>query len=702
MMKDEELEQIFREEATEFIESLSEKIRQLRSLSGQPFHDAFDTVCRITHNLKGAACSTGANAVESLSHGLEGILALEKNSDGPLPRHIEECALDTLGVIQAAVDSMVSEKKIQETIDILTELGEKLSEKNTSSFINTKSQTDSQRPSQTSASPFVIKVDPHKLDKLIKFVGEFLTFRSRLINTQSQQNDIYRQLQLLQKSNTNNHSELIPVMSDIRRLLLNGRKDILDFTNLVEEVSETAKHLRTVPLRGAAHLWRRIVRESCQICGKEADLEVSVGQVEIDRYVLERIQDPMMHLLRNAIDHGLESPDERLAAGKSARGLISVTASLQGSMIRLEITDDGKGINCEKVKKKAIKSGLIGEDAAVGLSNSQIADMLFTAGFSTVDQINKISGRGVGLDVVRSQIEALGGRAEIELQPQAEGTTIVLWVPVNILSSTGLFVRCGKSVYVLPIESIVRTLRVHKEAVKTVDGKNVVIIEGGDPVKVISLAEVMGNPKHNYTDKINIVVLGRGRRYLGLTVDEVSGHREYVSHALPWNLQNLPGVSGAIMEADGSVAILVDIVHLFEKTQTQLMPDHSAVSSHGKRVLVVDDSMSSRAMQRAMLRADGFEVVLASDGQEAWRILQDDPFDLVVSDIQMPNMDGLELTRKIRASHKLKDLTVILASNLSSPQDKAAGADAGADDYLVKGAFDQHRLLNIVHKYLGH
>ncbi len=700
MKQDDELNQIFREEATEFIESLLDRVAELSTTRDDAFREILDGVLRTTHNLKGAASSTGATTVETLAHALEGMLSREKGTIGPLQKQVSECAIDALGIIQAAVDGVASDEQVLEMLDHLASLGGEVVSRPRNGEKSSVQDALEGSASRRIGAAGIIKVDTQRLDTLIGFTGEFLTFRSRLSNRFDLQMDVYKQLLALHKAQPDSHADLLPIISHLRRLLLHGRKDLLDFKNLIDEVSETAKQIRTVPLRGAGHIWRRVVREACQISDKDVRLEVSVGNVEIDRYVLERIQDPMMHLLRNAVDHGIESASERTALGKPPQGNVRVSASLQGAMIHLGIQDDGRGIDWERVRRKAEAKGLITGDQFNQMSAAQISDLLFLPGFSTADDVGRLSGRGVGLDVVRSQLEALGGYAEIKAGSREEGTTILLWVPVSILSSTGLFVRSGESVFVLPIESIVRTLRISRADLRTVDGRDMIRMEQSDPVRLIYLSDVMGTEKKRAGEHLNVAVLSRGTRQLGLAVDEVLGHREYISHRLPWNFEHVPGISGAIPEADGSVTATIDIAYLFDTsrhatTVQRMTPDRS------RKVLVVDDSLSSRTLERAMLRADGYEVILAADGQEAWRILQKETFDLVVSDVQMPLMDGFELTRRIRAALDLKDLPVILVSNLSKSEDRAAGAEAGADDYLVKGTFDQQGLLRIVKKYLG-
>ena len=712
MTLNDELRRVFREEATELIEAMMDIIPKLSRSEGTAFESNVEDILRTAHNLKGAATSTGFGVVESLAHAFEGVMAQYRGANGPLENDVVSCAIETFGVMQDAVESRETDDMIQEALERLAAMGGDIILPSPG-----ERSTDSEAPPKTSQTPrhsdintgnnthssdkeSAVRVNTSRLDRLMGFIGDFLMYRTRLADRYGRQVELYKQLQSFFKAHPENQETLTPILAELRRLTREGRKDLLDFSNLTESMNETAKQLRTVPLRGAVHVWRRVVREACQICHKDIQLDVDVGRIEIDRYVLERITDPVMHILRNAVDHGIENPDERQDAGKPPNGRISISAVLQGAMIRLAISDDGRGIDLDRVKQKAIDGGLITSESASQLRESQIADFVFRTGFSTAAVANRISGRGVGLDVVRSQLEELGGSVRISPNGDLGGTTITLAVPVSILSSEGLFVRVGEARFALPIESVVRTLRVRRNDLMTADGKSVIKTDTDDPIRVLDLADLMG-VTGTPTDPLNVVVLARSRSELGIIVDEVVGLREYVIHALPWNFKRFPGINGAILEADGSIALLIDVLHIFESEHRRGPRSKNLVTRQDQKVLLVDDSLSSRTLQRSMLKADGYDVTLAADGHEAWELLNTQSFDLVVTDVQMPKMDGFELTKRIRDNPKIKDLPVILVTSLTSQEDRAKGAEAGADDYLVKGTFDQTALLSIVSRYLG-
>ena len=706
MTLNDDLRHVFKEEAIEFIEDFVSLTTKLSHTEGAAFEDHLADLLRTAHNLKGAATTAGFRTVEGLAHAFEGYMAGFKGVSGPLSDETVECAFEMFGVLQDEIEKGEDETKVQEILSRLASLGADVPPMKVPASSAADSDAEQERGApddNDGTKENSVRVNTAKLDQLMGFIGDFLMFRTRLADRQDRQKAVFKELQQLSKDRPEVSRSLTSIIAGLRRLTREGAKDMLDFSNLTDTMNETAKQLRTVPLRGAIHVWRRIVRDADQICGKRTRLDVDVGNIKIDRHVLERISDPLMHILRNAVDHGIEPESEREAKGKTRQGRIVVAATLQGAMIRLEVSDDGRGIDTDAVRRTAVDRGLISLEDAQRLNEGQLADFLFRTGFSTTNRTSRISGRGVGMDVVRTQLEELGGSVEILARGPLGGTTLVLWVPVSILSSEGLLVRCGKATYALPIESVSRTLRAPREWLKTADGKSVVVGEGDgdDPLRVVSLSELMGKGRAD-GDTLNVVVLGRGKSEIGLIVDKVLGLKEYVIQALPWNYKRIPGINGAILDADGSVTILLDVLHIFESIhQNGRAVATSAAPKSRQKVLLVDDSLSSRTLQRSMLRADGYDVTLASDGAEAWQLLQNEIFNLVVSDVQMPKMDGFELTRRIRGAVGTKDLPVILVTSLTSDADRAKGADAGADDFLTKGSFDQNGLLSIVSRYLG-
>jgi two-component system chemotaxis sensor kinase CheA len=421
--------------------------------------------------------------------------------------------------------------------------------------------------------------------------------------------------------------------------------------------------------------------------------------VELDRQVIDALREPLAHLLRNALDHGLEGPEERAKAGKSPRGEIAVQARVRGATVEIEVIDDGRGIDAGRVLKRALELELVAnEDAA--RDPAFLDTVLFTPGFSTARAVSSVSGRGVGLDVVRTRVTELGG--QVTVTSREPGTCFSLSVPTSVVSLRGLSVEAGKSTFVIPSMQVHRTLRVKTENVRSAEGGAVITTPEGEPLRLRWLSTAMGQARGDDANMLNVVVAADGLHRHGLVVDEIHGDTSFVIKRLPWNVRRTPGVIGATHKGDASLALVVDVTHLLrvqngagEERRVQTAPRRAA-----RRILVADDSLTSRTLERNILTGAGYEVEVVVDGEAAWRALEHGPFDLVVSDVQMPGLDGIQLTRRIRTSSRFANLPVILVTSLDRPEDVAEGARAGANEYIVKGRFDQKALLEAVSRLL--
>ncbi|MDH5490899.1 MAG: response regulator, partial [Myxococcales bacterium] len=437
--------------------------------------------------------------------------------------------------------------------------------------------------------------------------------------------------------------------------------------------------------------------------GKRVRFEGDVGDFGLDRQVLDGLRDPMVHLLRNAVDHGIEAPEERESRGKAPIGTVSVRARTMGSMVEIDITDDGRGVDRQAVIARAIERGLLSPERAAKISEAEVLDLLFSPGFSTAGAVSRISGRGVGLDVVRTRVQELGGRAEIGENPGG-GTLFRLTVPSSLVSTKGLLVKTGSTVHALPIAYVERTLRVALEDVRSVEGGAAVEQEGSEPLRLRWLATLMAESRQDDPERLAVVVVEHGRQRRGLVVGDVLGEAEFVVRQLPWNIRRLRGIAGAAVLGDGGLAVVIDVPSLFEGAASGRLAATETVKrkseARKQRILVVDDSLTSRMLERNILLATGYDVEVANDGEEGWEALQRQEVDLLITDVEMPRLDGIELTRRVRADARLRELPIIMVTSLSRPEDVKAGAAAGADEYIVKGRFDHRALLDAVNRLI--
>jgi two-component system chemotaxis sensor kinase CheA len=491
-----------------------------------------------------------------------------------------------------------------------------------------------------------------------------------------------------------------PSIQEAYRLSRKLQRDLLDHATealrLSDELQSAVRALRMVRIEGLRTILNRAVREACSATGRLAELKIKGSDTGVDRVVQEQLRDPLVHILRNAVAHGIEPPAERVEAGKNEVGQILLEASSTGPWVSIVVSDDGRGINLEKARARALETGLATRQELAELAEDRVLDLLFRAGLSTADVITELAGRGVGLDVVRSRLAELGGDASISTTP-GQGTSITLRVPLTRLTTSGVLVRVGRQLFAAPTTEVERTQQIARDDLVSADGADMVSVDG-QLLRVDMLATVLGQPQVDFEQK-PAVVLSDGIRRRAFLVDEVCGQREYIAQPLSWNLQGTPGLAGSTVLDGGSLVLILDTRDLIgARRQTSVWTEERSVRQ--LRLLVVDDSATSRTLERNILRSAGYNVTTATDGEEAWTVLKKEKIDLVVSDIEMPRLNGFELTRRIRADKDLEHLPVILVTSLGSEEHKQMGAECGADTYIVKGAFDQEELLGSVARLL--
>ncbi len=474
---------------------------------------------------------------------------------------------------------------------------------------------------------------------------------------------------------------------------------------VAERLQAQVRRTRMLPLATLVPPLRLQLREMARSAGKRASLVVDDGGAEADRQVLDQLRDVLLHLLRNAVDHGIEAPSLRAAAGKAEAGTITLRAAASGDQLRLTLADDGAGIDLEAVRQRALAAGLIAPGEASLASEAELLDLIFLPGFSTRQAVNELSGRGVGLDVVRTNVERMHGRVRVETQA-GQGTTFSITVPLSLTRSQGLLVRAGAGEYVLPLDAVQRILAVEPGQIAHLEGRAVLHLDGR-PLPLASLAELLGAGQPAPNPSLALL-MSSGERQAACLIDAVLGEQELVIHRLPAPLRRVRFVGGATILADGRVLPLLDMVDLVRAAAGARSPLPSVSAPAPERrapvILVADDSITTRTLERNILEAAGYRVRLATDGQEALDMLRqmvdDGGCDLLLSDIDMPRLNGFELTRQVRADARLRHLPIVLVTSLDSPADRERGVTAGADAYIVKRAFDQQVLLDTVARLL--
>ena len=483
--------------------------------------------------------------------------------------------------------------------------------------------------------------------------------------------------------------------------------DTLHTSLVIDTLEQEVKRVRMLPFVTITATFGRMVRDLAQAAGKEAVLEIGGGEVELDKRVLEQIKDPLMHLLRNAIDHGIETLDQRRAAGKPRIGMITLKAEQRGRDVIVSVSDDGAGLDLEAIRRVATRRG--GVSQAQALSETELAELIFNSGFSTSPIITDVSGRGVGLDVVRRNVESLNGRISISWKPGL-GSTFALTLPLTLTSSRGLLVRVSDQAFAIPLSAIERILNLTPEDIMPLGGHDTVRYDGR-PLTLVRLSDVLGLPRvAQDKEHLSVVILAAAERRMAFAVDGLAGEQEIVIKGLGQQLTRVGGVAGGAVMSSGEVTLILNAADLIklamrgerrsvlEAVTETVSPDHGRVKT---RILVVDDSVTTRTLEKNILEAAGYAVQIATDGQEALNAIAAEGVpDLVISDIFMPRLDGFDLTKRIKGDERTANVPVILVTSLDSVEDKSRGIEAGADAYIVKSRFDQNNLLETIEQLI--
>lgn len=563
-----------------------------------------------------------------------------------------------------------------------------------------------------------LRVTPERVDDLIARSSELLTSQGRL-------RDRYDELSALQQALTlafrgrpgsvgeqdlpaaeagrpqrARRQEEARLGEALERILTALREDQRRIGQDVAAVDLAARQLRMVPFADVCVGLERAVRDLGASAGKQISLVVEGEGVQVDRGLLEGLRPSLLHLVRNASDHGLEDAATRAASGKDPVGTVRITATHRGNEIVIVVADDGRGIDVAAVRAQLVRKGL-----HVPERDEDTLRAIFQPGFSTARLITDLSGRGVGLDVVKRGIEALRGSIDVSSVP-GRGVRFSLAVPLTLTSLRGLVVRSRRQRFVVPGTAVQKLLQTSMADVRRLGGVESVSVDGA-PVAVIQLADVLGQAARA-TPAVGklptIVVVAEGAR-LALVVDEVIEERDIYVQSLGSRLRGARSVTGATVLPDGSLALILNVAEVVHRARglavgARLTDETARPDARAREILLVDDSLTTRTLERSILEAAGYVVRSAGDGEEALRILDEHGADLVVSDVEMPLMDGFALTAAIRASPRFQGMPVVLLTALGTDADKARGLSAGADAYLVKSGFDQQNLLETIAQLL--
>ncbi len=509
-------------------------------------------------------------------------------------------------------------------------------------------------------------------------------------------------------------------LADTRRLLSEAQVLLAEKTAELDEFGwqagqraqvlyDTALACRMRPFADVLAGQVRMVRDLGRSLGKQVRLEIEGEKTQVDRDVLEKLEAPLTHLLRNAVDHGIETPEQRMLAGKPAEGLIRLRASHQAGLLVLELSDDGNGVDLERLRGTIVDRHLSPLETALRLSEEELLTFLFLPGFSLRDKVTEVSGRGVGLDAVQHMVRQLRGAVVLE-QTAGQGSRFHLEVPLTLSVVRSLVVEVGEEAYAFPLAHIERMCDLAPDDIVQLEGRQHFWHEGRH-VGLVAASQLLQRPPGQSNDEtLKVVVIRERDAVYGIAVERFIGERTLVVLPLDDRLGKVQDISSGALLDDGSVVLIVDVEDMLRSVDKLLNTgrleriarrSQQATEAPRKRVLVVDDSLTVRELQRKLLLNRGYEVAVAVDGMDGWNALRSEDFDLLITDIDMPRMDGIELVTLLRRDSRLQSLPVMVVSYKDREEDRRRGLDAGADYYLAKASFHDDALLDAVVELIG-
>ena len=586
------------------------------------------------------------------------------------------------------------------------------------------SQTTAESPSKSvkTKPDETIRIKTEKLDETIKLMGEIVSghsrFKQRLSDIKEVEKLAKQNLELLTliekagfSQDNGDMDEIIKTSHALCTNLTRLASGSSDDTNLQElltgELQEKALRMRMLPLSTVFDTFPRTVRDLSKSIGKEVELVVEGGETELDKKIIEMIGNPLMHMVRNAIDHGIEMPEERLKAGKPGKGVIRLSASHEGRNVLIEMSDDGAGLSLKEIKQKALKSNLFAEETLKEMSRSEILDIIFLPGFSTSELITDVSGRGVGMDVVRKNIvDDLKGSVRIETE-EGKGSTFSLKLPLTLAIMRVLQLTVSEMTFAVPVSSISEILRAKTdELINVVDRRAIRLRD--ELIPVVNLDELLKLPAKNQAgrEELLILIFSQGSERLGVIVDSLIDEEDMVIKPLPSHMKNIQWVSGATISGKNEIISVLHVPMIIEsakeikggKTVERAVEQDDKLATS---ILVVEDSVTTREIEKSILESYGYHVDVAGDGMEALEKTQEFKYDLVVTDVEMPRMDGFSLTERLRKEATYKHTPIIILTSREKEEDKKRGIRIGANAYIVKGSMDESNLLEAVQTLVG-
>ncbi len=719
----------FKIEAAEHLQAIVDGLLKLEKRPGAEIEEKLiELVFREAHSMKGAARAVNLTRVEQICMSMESVFHEAKNKKRALQPGMFDLfyrATDFLQTMVTEIDlphKSISQKEITQLTGEIESLIKSEKKKSGISLFKPsihKGKTDKEEAAEKretsqsiiektsdpapsvqaaealpSTSAETIRVSAEKLAQLLRQAEEMITIKTA----------ISYQLKQLNAALNNGDNGLQKIADG-----LNHEKRKL--TLALDELLLAIKKTLMCPFTSLLNIVPRIIRDLGKEYGKEIDYEIDGGETEIDRSILDEMKDPLIHIIRNCIDHGIETRDERLKVRKPIAGLLKISIFLDSDhRVVIQISDDGRGIDSKKLVNAAIKSGMIKRSASKDLSKQEKLMLLFKSGVSTSPFITDVSGRGLGMAIVEEKVTKVGGSVSVETKA-GKGSTITITLPQTMAMFRGLLVKASDQMFLVQSTSVAKVIYLKPEDIKTVESKKTYLYFD-ESLALVNLSDVLAISDRRFrkskTYPKPVLIIQVSNRKIAFVADEVLDEHEGIVKTLGSQLKHVKNIAGAMLLGDGR---LVPVLHLPELAESAMhhgeaveyVPpggEEEIATDQKDSILVVEDSITVRNVLRNIIEASGFRVSTAVDGMEAYEKLQKEAFSLVVSDIDMPRMNGFELTTKIRDDNQLTDVPVVLVTSLESAEDRKRGLEAGANAYIRKGSFEKGNLIDTINRLI--
>jgi len=748
--------ELFRLEAESQTAVLSSGVLAIEELERSP--QTVEAMMRAAHSLKGAARIVGLDPAVRVAHALEDVfVAAGRNRLQVQPRHGDRllAAIDFLGAISRADDALdAAGPWAARAEQVVGDLAAILAEPATDpAAVSARAPAPAPEPRPTVVPPpvppapappsaaapkpvppepadRVVRVSADSLTRLVGLAGESLVetrqlrpFVDSLLQLRATDVDLCDAIaaldEKLKAGDVSVPATVTAMLTTIREradaalgMLTRHVEDFESFARRNEDLSNRLHHevivSRMRPLADGIRGFPRLVRDVARTLGKQVRFEVRGEQTGVDRDILDKLEAPLSHLIRNALDHGIELPADREAAGKPATGTIRLEARHRAGMLQITLVDDGRGIDVERLRSHAVTRGLVARQVADQLSELELLEFLFLPGFSTKESVTEISGRGVGLDVVQSMVKSVGGSVRVSTQPGRQ-TVFTLQLPITMSVIRALLVQIGGEPYAFPLTRIDQILFCRGEDIRTVEGRQY-FDRDGVSIGLVMAAQILERPALAPADPMPVVVISDRGQQFGMIVDSFLGERDLEVRPLDLRLGKVPNVNSASLLENGDPVLIVDVEDLVRSIDNVLMGRRlsrvefermAEQARQRKRILVVDDSITVRELERQLLQARGFTVDVAVDGMDGWNAIRGTHYDLVVTDVDMPRMDGIGLVSLLKADPARRETPVVIVSYKDREEDRIRGLDAGANRYLTKSSFHDETFVDTIVDLIG-